>query len=120
MSGEFKVQVRAGIHFFAILTLAFLVLAFGLQPCYANLSPAHPCCPKPVSRCHEKAHADACTMSHPGFTSPEESAVAHEIQGEVQTATAGEALASVTVAIARRSPPLPHVAQFLLNSVLLI
>ena len=120
MRSALHLEFQARLHPVAALTLALLVLAFALQPCVAAVAATHPCCPTPAPNCHEKARPEACTMSHTGFASPEESSGPSDIQAEVVPAPAFEFRTPLTVAAIRPSPISPRVAPFLLNSVLLI
>jgi hypothetical protein len=120
MQSALHLEFGSRLHRVALWTLALLVLAFALQPCFAAVASAHPCCPTPAPNCHEKARPEACTMSHTGFASPEESSGPSDVQAEVVPATAFEVQAPLTIAIARPSPVSARVEPFLLNSVLLI
>ena len=113
-------QFGFGLHRVAVLALALVVLAFALQPCFATVALAHPCCPKPVPACHQNTHPEACTMGHTGFGSPEESSGPNDIQAEVIPATVFELSAPASVAVACPVRALSPVAPFLLNSVFLI
>jgi hypothetical protein len=116
------IHLAAGtrLHQVAAVALALLVLAFALQPCFAAVPPAHPCCPTPTPNCHEKSNPEVCAMSHTGFAAPEESSGPNSIQAEVVPVAAFEPPAPLTNAVPRPAPVRLRPAPFLLNSVLLI
>jgi hypothetical protein len=72
MDSALHLELRARLHRIAVLTLALVVFAFGLQPCFAVVAPTHPCCPTQAPACHPKTHPEVCTMSNTRFGSPEE------------------------------------------------
>src|SRR6476646_10010934 len=119
MQSALHLESGARLHRVAVLTLALLVLTFALQPCFAAIVPAHPCCQTPTPKCHEKTNPEVCTMSHTGFASPEESSGLSNIQAEGVPVTDFEQPAPLS-AVLRSSPVSARVAPFLLNSVLLI
>ena len=120
MGSALHLELRAGLHRVAVLTLALVVFAFALQPCFAVVAPTHPCCPTQAPACHPKAHPEACTMSNTGFGSPEETSGLSDMQAQTVPVIAFEVPAPLTSALASPAPTCAQVAPFLLNSVLLI
>ena len=117
MDSALHLGLRAGLHRVAVLTLALIVFAFGLQPCFAVLAPTHPC---PTQACHPNAHPEACTMSKTGFGSPEETSDLTDMQAQTVPVIVFAVPAALTSAVAQPAPTSARVAPFLLNSVLLI
>src|SRR4051812_17504225 len=117
MRAAIQLGFGSGLQRVAVLALAIVVLAFGLQPCFATVAPAHPCCPKPAPACHQNTHAEACTMGNTGLASPERSSTVNEIPAEVAPSNVAVLPAPLSLAVARLSPASARVAPFLLNSV---
>ena len=106
-----------------VCALVLIVLAYGIQPCFA-MGPAatsHPCCPSKLPTCHKPSQPAACTMNGAAFAPPEASTGAHPVHGDF-----AQPLASLAPPSHSHEPtgsqtcPPGRGRVFLLNSVLLI